>query len=1179
MATLEVHDSKGRVQFVELSRDHPVLFGTSSACDVVLQGEFIRPVHGRIRWKSPKFKIEASPDAEFVVINGHKMTSGSLRQGDEITVGDCRMFLIRAEEDGDGSRQSKSPGDDRTKVAPPPVVAGRSSSKSGRRSAGRDEPPVLEQDDWLESMRTTQGREPGIAPVDAPLKRGFARGRRGEEEHVEELAKPGQKPAGGGVKFFARLAAGLGHMAPGREKILTSPLVIGLAATLLVLVGAGFWLKSIIASTVATRTFDHAVQNFEDGDYRTAMRDFDTFLATNPTDARAGKAKVLKSFANVRQYVTVEGGTWSSALEAANEMVDQVGSLPAFRDEQVNLAELIIKIGEGLADRARLGADAKALAEAETTVALHARVAGEPAPSFLNKSRLPTKLNEARAAVKKAQIRATALAKMDQAIKDSAASRVYDARDALVEQYPDLVRDKDLVSRMTEASEAIRKAITVEKTNRPAEHSSRIEALGPPTSLVMRTGRETIAEPPLEEIVYALADGYAYALHGVTGAPLWNRPLGLAAPFVPQPVPGDPTVVAIDARHNELVRLDARTGALKWRLGLGAAATDPPLVVGNLLAQVIPSGKLLLVRLESGELETTVNLGRPLARSPVNDEGGQHLYMVGRQDTLFVLAREPLSCIAVVYLGHSDASVPCAPARLGRYLIVPENNSMYNSQLHVMLLDPEGGKVKPVQDVDVSGWLWETPANAGPIVWGLGDKGGYEAFSVGDYTSKTPFKSLAKLTADSVSSGPAFGLARSDRELWVASAHSGRFDLDLEKGTIEAHTPIAQPGPALAPIQKAGKLVIMTFTDRASGGVALWAIDTDTLAVVWKTIVGAPWPVKPSPGAAGSLSLIGRDGKEVVLDAERISKGGFLVEAVPRLGEFSLPAGRRLRVETGGKVIDVIVPQDGSKQVWVQDAAKPGSWQKIGLPVALAAEPIAWGDGVLLPGSDARAYLIDPLTGLAGAEPFVPKFDRDHQGSWLPPAPIDKEMVVLADNVGHIYRVAKRTAPVPRLVGEAAATLPQEIVAGPVSTGGAVVVVTADNHVRALATRDLSPVGSWALEAPLAGPPAPAGEGCFVTDRSGGVTALGRDGARQWSINLKAAPVGSPLVQDNAVWILTSDGNLHVRARSSGAELDRLSLGILPDAGLMLAGKQVLVPAGRGTIRPVTAVLRSGGQP
>ncbi len=1178
MATLEVHDSQGRVQFVEVTRDHPILFGTSSACDVVLQGEFIRPVHGRIRWKSDKFKIEASPDAEFVLINGHKMTTASIRQGDEIAVGDCRMFLIRVEEEVGDTKRAKSAGrDDRTRVAAPPVVPSRTSSRRGGRSAERDEPPMLERDDWLDAVRTAGGKEPGIAPKDAPLKRGIVRGRRGEAEFEEVEVGP-SKPKGG-FKGFAKLASLMGNMAPGRERILTSPLVIGLVVSLFILVGLGFWLKSIISSTIASRTYERAVQNFDDGDYRTAMRDFDSFLQDNPKDARAGKAQVLRAFANVRQYVTVEGGTWSSALEAANEMVEKVGGLPAFRDEQVNVAEAIIKIGEGLADRARLGADAKALAEAETVVGLHARVAGESAPSFLNSSKLPAKLQEGRAAVRKATVRSQALARMDQAIKDSASSGVYDARDALVEQYADLAKDKDLIARMTAANDLIQKAVTVDKTRRPAEHASRPEALGPATSLVLRSTKETIANPPVEEIVYTLADGYAYAIHGSTGAPLWSRPLGLAAPFVPQPVPGDSTVVAIDARHNELVRLDARTGELKWRLGLGDVAVSPPLVLGNQLAQVLPSGKLLLIKLDSGELESTVNLGRPLLRSPVHDEAGLHLYILGRQDCLYVLNREPLSCSAVVYLGHGDASIPCAPARLGRFLVIPENDSLYNSRFHILLLDQDGGKVKEVQEVDVAGWTWQTPASGGPIVWGLGDKGGYEAFSVGDYASKAPFRSLAKLTADSISTGPAFALARSDREFWVASAHSGRYDLDLEKGTIDLRVPIVQPGPALAPIQVSGKFVVMTFQDQTSGGVALWAIDTDSNAIVWKTIVGEPWAVSPSPGEGGGLSLFGRDGRAVDLDAARISQGGFLIEPVKRPGEFSLPAGRRLRIPSAGKTIEAIVPQDGSKQLWVQDPAKPGQWQNVALPVALAAEPIAWGDGVLLPGQDARAYLLDPIKGSASAEPFVPKFDRDHQGSWLPPAAVNTETVILADNVGHIHRVDKKTAPVPRLVGEASATLPQQIVAGPVSTGGAVIVVTADRHVRALSTRDFSPVGSWELEAPLSGPPAPAGDGCFVMDRAGGVVAVGRDGARLWSIKLGAAPVGAPLVQDNAVWFLTSDGNLHIRARSDGAAIDKLSLGILPVGGLLQAGKQIVVPSGRGTFRPVTAALRTGGKP
>ena len=198
MATLEVHDGQGRVQFVELTRDHPVLFGTSSACDVVLEGECIRPVHGRIRWKNGEFKVEASPDAEFVVINGHKMTTGSIRQGDEITVGDCRMFLIRDEEDvGDVAKRAQVAGGGTTEREwrRRRWCRSRCRERPGQRGPSeRDEPPMLERDDWLDAVRTAGGREPGVRRSEAPLKRGFARGRRGDSRIDEVEAGAGQSP-------------------------------------------------------------------------------------------------------------------------------------------------------------------------------------------------------------------------------------------------------------------------------------------------------------------------------------------------------------------------------------------------------------------------------------------------------------------------------------------------------------------------------------------------------------------------------------------------------------------------------------------------------------------------------------------------------------------------------------------------------------------------------------------------------------------------------------------------------------------------------------------------------------------------------------------------------------------------------------------------------------------------
>ena len=122
MATLEVHDAAGRVQFIELVRDHPVLFGTSAACDVILEGDGIRPVHGRIRWKKSRYRVEASPDAEFVQLNGTKMAAGSLHEGDEIEVGTCRIFLLRNDDTID-VRQSTGAFDyEQTRVLAAPVV-------------------------------------------------------------------------------------------------------------------------------------------------------------------------------------------------------------------------------------------------------------------------------------------------------------------------------------------------------------------------------------------------------------------------------------------------------------------------------------------------------------------------------------------------------------------------------------------------------------------------------------------------------------------------------------------------------------------------------------------------------------------------------------------------------------------------------------------------------------------------------------------------------------------------------------------------------------------------------------------------------------------------------------------------------------------------------------------------
>ena len=101
MATLEIHDGRNQVRRVRITRDNPAMFGTDPMCDIVLDGNGVMPFHGRIRWKTRRFKADAAPEVPWIEVNGVQVKSKSLYQGDEIRVGNCRIFLMSLEDGPD----------------------------------------------------------------------------------------------------------------------------------------------------------------------------------------------------------------------------------------------------------------------------------------------------------------------------------------------------------------------------------------------------------------------------------------------------------------------------------------------------------------------------------------------------------------------------------------------------------------------------------------------------------------------------------------------------------------------------------------------------------------------------------------------------------------------------------------------------------------------------------------------------------------------------------------------------------------------------------------------------------------------------------------------------------------------------------------------------------------------
>ena len=1134
MATLEVHDGRGRVEIVTISRDHTALFGSDPKCDVVLDDPQVLPFHGRLRYKGGKYRAEAFPEAQALAINGKKVVAASLAQGDEIKVGAYKIFLVNTE---DGPVDH-----DKTREQAPP-----------------------------QSKKLVKGGGTATASPPATAAKGAV---------AAVAVKPAMppKPPGPIKKFMNVILAK--DQRPGEEKIVSSPLVLALVVAFALLVACGIGLYSVISRTTAERQFNTAMDEYNDQSYLDALKGFDQFLNSNPHEARAGKARVKRAMASVHQYTSMGAKNWTAALEAARDAYKKVANEQDFEDDRLNLAKLVLDTAIGLADRAKAAADRAMMADVFDAVTLHDKVAGDAALALRTKSLFPVRLAEAEAAVLKAETRTKYLASMDAALKAGSATDVYNKRDALVALYPDFGVDKDVVAKLTAANDLVKKAVAFDPAGRAAETKPHPEALGPPISVVLRSDPNS-APGKTGPIVYAVAQGLIYALDGTNGAPIWHAPIGLTMPFAPLPVAGQqPSCLIYDSRHGELCRLDGRTGKLMWRQSTGETITDPPLVVGNQVAQVTPSGNLLSIDLTTGDLKGTLKLGRPASRAPAADEAKQFLYVAADRDVIYTIARDPLSCVNVDYLGQPDGSIPCAPAQVGPYLIVAENDSLLDGKWTVYAITNNGETLRKMQTIPIQGYSWAPPIAQDKSVWSVTDRGAITVFDIGGPESKAPLVQVATTPPDANPTGPAFALSPKSGQLWLSSHRSGRFDYSSELSNIIPVSVNERAGTALAPIQRAGKYAVFTQRYIDKPGVSVSALNFDDKKVAWQTVLGTSWPLEPIPQPGGEgLSVLSADGRMMSVGKDAVEKGGFVTMPLPLTGYFYVPSTPIRRLDANGLTVLITAPD--ADHIYVRESDGKADFRRVDLPAPLGAAPLFWGDSLFAPGLDGRVYLVDAKTGMAKAEPYVPPFERAKPTKWKNPVKLGEDAVILADESGRVRRLAKVTEPRLKLavVGEVV-DLKSPIVADPATTAEAVIVATEDGKVRALAARDLSALGAWTLDAPRALGPIGLGGNAVVIDAAGNVLAFGPDGQKLWTVTLKSAPpLGPPLLKDDALWFLSRDGALERRSIRDGSFLDRVDLGVMPTSGMNTDGPDLLVPAAPGTYRTLQIKGEKVAQP
>ena len=348
--------------------------------------------------------------------------------------------------------------------------------------------------------------------------------------------------------------------------------------------------------------------------------------------------------------------------------------------------------------------------------ALHRRLTGSNHEGLLKRGPYFTKKAEALAAIAKARFRLGLLEAMDKGLKAQSPEGVYENRDRLVLRFPDQSKEPRNLAVPPRCERIVAQGGDVRPDLAGSLYRTAPEPLGPATTLVLRSktagGFVAPGATPKGTVVYALADGFAYGLDGGDGTPLWQVPVGLAAPFAPQAIPSRGGSLRLGLRQSLQRTPSARRpiGQVVVALEIGEPLHAPPLVLGNQVAVAAPSGKFLVLSLETGKLMGTLKLGRRLAAAtPISDEQGQFFIVIGDEANIFVIA-DPLACalgrlqrplrrLDPMRLPPDWAATSSSPRTTGSTPVVGASSSSTIKK----------GTLLPRQQIEHPGWTWETP--------------------------------------------------------------------------------------------------------------------------------------------------------------------------------------------------------------------------------------------------------------------------------------------------------------------------------------------------------------------------------------------------------------------------------------------------------------------------------------
>jgi len=1166
MPELQIQHVDGRVETRVLSRTQSLTIGRQAFNDISIPEDAVAPLHCRILWNKTTFEVTAAT-SEGVEVNGTSVAHAHLRSGDVIRIGSLDLIY----EDESEIPEFRSVPDPQPGASGSAVQRGETARSASRRSGPPEPPPrPADESSLFEGEILTESQtlaatedEPEPAAPRSPVR----------PRSPTMTLSPGSR---------AR---------PGEQDALRSPLVLGLSlgGLVLLLVTGIFWF--LIGREQATRLYDRAVAELNEGQYTQSIASFEQFLQQYPDHTYRLQAERGLGRAQIQKEISGANPDWKRGLENLQELISAQRNEPQFSDLQPILVRHSEDIALGAARTAESTRDSGLLTVSEDAQVVLERFSDPSVPPTAALNRIKEARASAVIAIGKQKVFDDSMAAVDSALAQGQPMVALTEREKLVRTYEGFAAHPRVKAALTKALDLERSVIAPDESEQAAETTEAAWPVSPALGLFLTRTRTD--ETSVGRSALAHGKDCLYAVDTVTGETVWRRVIGFDRPFFPVAVQaGRSAWLVYDGTRQSLVLCAAESGALIWRLKLDSPPRSAPLIHESQIYLALGDRTLTRIDLETGRLTERLRFSQNVHGPPVLAPDGRHLLIPGEMSMIYALSMRPLRPAATTFTDHATGALVAPPLAMGKLLLLCENDRSDSARLRLWdIADPQKPLVELAgPEIRIQGTVRESPILRGNqlLVPSTGER--MAAFVVSDDPGRAGLKSIATYRLhDEDQKSPAAddsgvpGLPRStripmyvalgaDRQFWVASSAFRR--LEIEADAIHLNSSAVAVGIASQPLQSVGDQFVIGRRLPFHDGVIVTAVDRERMVSPWRTIVGSRL-LQAIPGRGGGMIGVSESGQVIVLSADRLKQGGIDRNAA----ELELPAGLVSPLVSSllhdGRIF--VAANGDTPTLWIV-----GSGGQLELTTRLApgdrvqAGAALLDDGLIV-ALNGRLKLVGTSSGRRAVQDWIAPVGDPAPPPWKHLLRLEGDEVLACRSDGVLVRLQIRTAEVPHLAEAARLPLGAPLDLPPRLQGEQLVVADSAGTVHLLNWRTFDTEGKRSFAEGIRGLWSGSG-GVFVWSGDGRLqfVTAGRDLPPRWTIGLQGLePAGVPLEKDGTVWVACRDGTVIALNGQTGNEVHRVQVPQALTHGPQAWDGDLFAVASDGAVYQLTAARKA----